>query len=135
MSGIPGELLGLPLWLFGVMAGGLALLIGAIVLLVSLRRFPSGSPELAYRGVTSLATRFGHGPNPTQTAYEFTQALSEVVPGVTQDLHVVARARVESVYAQRSPEGDGVRALRSAYQRARVGLLRLVFRRGSRPRP
>jgi transglutaminase-like putative cysteine protease len=132
-SGAPGELLGLPIWLVALVSAGLALLFGAVALLMGLRRFPGGSPEFAYRGVASLAARFGHGPKPTQTAYEFTSSLSDVVPGVTQDLHVVARARVESVYGRRSPEGEGVTALRSAYQHARVGLLRLVFRRGPRP--
>ena len=130
-----GEFLGLPVWLLAVVIAGLVLLFAAVVLLLRLRRFPGGSPELAYRGVTSLAARLGHGPTPTQTAYEYTAALSDVVPGMTQELHVVARSRVESVYAQRSPEGEGVATLRSAYQHVRLGLLRLVFRRGPRPRP
>ena len=58
-----------------IVAGLIALAVIALV-----RRVPSTEPELAYRGVTKLATRLGYGPRPSQTAYEFAAGLGELVP-------------------------------------------------------
>ena len=67
-------------------------------------------------------TRVGHGPRPDQTPYEFTAPSREVVPGAGRDLHAVARAKVESTYGRRPPEGDAARrAAWRAYRRARIG--------------
>ena len=72
------------------------------------RRFPGREPELAWRGVTSLATRFGVGPRPSQTPYEYTVSLSKVVPRVASDLRVVADAKVDaSLLREPSDRGLG----------------------------
>jgi transglutaminase-like putative cysteine protease len=113
---------------------GLGLGLVVLLVVVALRRLPNVGPELAYRGLTSIATRFGHGPRPTQTAYEFADGLGELVPAVRSDLAVVATAKVESAYGRRQPEGEALRLLRQAYARARLGLLRLLVRRPSLPR-
>ena len=42
-----------------------------------------------------LAARFGMGPRPEQTVYEYAAALADVVPPVRSDLSTVARAKVE----------------------------------------
>ena len=42
------------------------------------RRIPSAEPEVAYSGITRLATRLGHGPRPAQTAYEFAAGLGQL---------------------------------------------------------
>ena len=113
---------------------GLLAAIGLFVLAFGLRRLPRTEPELAYRGVTRLAARLGYGPRPSQTAYEFADGLGEVVPAVRSELRVVATARVESAYGRRELQGEALRALREAYRRVRMGLLRLVFRRPRGPR-
>ena len=69
------------------------------------------------------------GPRPSQTPYEYTVALSKVVPRVARDLRVVADAKVDSTYSGNAAGGGSVAPLRQAYRRARAGLLRLVFRR------
>lgn len=111
---------------------------GLIVLLavIARRRMRlTTAPEHAYRSVTRIASRFGYAPLPTQTAYEYAGVLAEVVPRVAPELQVVARAKVEATYAARSPEAEGLLALRAAYRRLRIGLLRLVLkRRRSSPR-
>jgi transglutaminase-like putative cysteine protease len=100
------------------------------------RRGPRGivTPEGAWTGIGRLAARFGFGPRPTQTAYEYATALGEVLPSIRPELETVATARVESAYGRRVLEDDRIRAMRDAYVKLRVGLLRLFFRRGQRPK-
>jgi transglutaminase-like putative cysteine protease len=99
------------------------------------RRGPRGpsTPEGVYAGVGRLAGRFGFGPRPTQTAYEYATALGEILPRVRPELQTVATAKVEVAYGRRALGDDRLRALSDAYRRLRVGLLRLAFRR-RRPR-
>jgi transglutaminase-like putative cysteine protease len=113
-----------PLLITGLLA--LALVIGALA--VWIRRRPALEPEIAFRGIVAVATRFGYARQANQTPYEYTASLSRVVPGVATELHTVARAKVESTYAHRAPDRDALSALRRAYRRARVGLIRLFFR-------
>lgn len=114
----------------------LALALGLLLLVAvaRFRRLPQTEPDLAYRSVARLATRFGHGPRPTQTAYEFADGLGALVPAVRGELRVVATAKVEATYARRQPHGDALQALREAYARVRIGLLRLLLRKPSLPR-
>ncbi|MEX2548515.1 MAG: transglutaminaseTgpA domain-containing protein [Chloroflexota bacterium] len=115
-------------------------IIAALALLAvwaALRRVPTTEPELAYRGVTRLATRLGYGPRPSQTAYEFAAGLGELVPVASGDLKLIATAKVEATYGRRMPADAMRRTLGMAYRRVRLGLLRLVMRRpkiGLRPR-
>jgi hypothetical protein len=111
----------------GLLAAGLVL-----VLLARARGLPSPEPDVAYRGVVRLAGRFGYGPKPTQTAYEYAGSLGEVLPRVATELEVVARAKVETTYARRAPDSEMLEQLRAAYRRVRIGLLRLVVRRKPR---
>jgi transglutaminase-like putative cysteine protease len=113
----------------------LLLAIGGLAFIVWQRGPRSGTTaDLAYGTVTRLAARFGFGPRPTQTVYEFTGALSEVLPTSRPELETVARAKVESIYGQRILGADRLVALRAAQRRLRVSLLRLAFRRKHRPR-
>jgi len=105
------------------------LVVGALTLVARIRRMPAPEPDLAYRGMARLAGRFGYGPTPTQTAYEYAGSLSELLPGVRNELTVVARAKVETTYAQRPPDSAMLEQLRAAYRRVRIGLLRLILRR------
>jgi transglutaminase-like putative cysteine protease len=120
--------------------GPLALLAVAVIiafvvglaLVARQRRLPAPEPDLAYRGVARLAGRFGYGPKPTQTAYEYAGALGDVLPSVRGELQLVARAKVETTYARRSPDESMLAQLRAAYRRVRVGLFRLLVRRPRR---
>jgi transglutaminase-like putative cysteine protease len=100
------------------------------------RRGPRGplTPEGAWTGIGRLAARFGYGPRPTQTAYEYATALGEVLPGIRPELETVATAKVESAYGRRVLGDDRIQVLRDAYAKLRVELLRLLFRRGQRPK-
>ena len=111
----------------------LLLAIGGLVFIVWQRGPRSGtSADLAYGTVTRLAARFGFGPRPTQTVYEFTGALGEVLPTSRPELETVARAKVESAYGRGILGDDRLAALRAAQRRLRVSLLRLAFRRKDR---
>ena len=111
------------------MIGAIIAALGGLALFAAYRRMPTTEPELAYKGVTSLATRLGYGPRPSQTAYEFAAGLGELVPVAQQDLHLIATAKVEATYGRRTA-GDGLlRSLGLAYRRVRFGLLRLMIRR------
>lgn len=114
----------------------LALVIAVLVLATALllivvarrRRLPGGA-QLAYESVARMASRFGYGPMPSQTAYEYADQLAVVVPAVREELHVVATAKVESVYGRREPSDELRLRLIHAYRRVRLSLLRLLLRR------
>ncbi|HET7678233.1 MAG TPA: transglutaminaseTgpA domain-containing protein [Candidatus Limnocylindrales bacterium] len=113
-----------------LVVAGLLLLAGSVVAWGRSRGRPRRpEPDAVYSGVARWAGFFGHAPRPTQTAYEYAGVLGELVPGVRTELQLVARAKVEANYARRPAEGDALRALRDAYRRLRIGLLRLAFRR------
>ncbi|HEY8438924.1 MAG TPA: transglutaminase domain-containing protein [Candidatus Limnocylindrales bacterium] len=124
--------------------GGATMIIVSIVLLATVlllaflawRRGPrsASTPEGVYASVTGLARRFGFGPRPTQTAFEYATALGDVLPNVRPELQTVAAAKVEVAYGHRTLGDDRLVALRTSYQRLRVALLRLAFRRSDRRR-
>ena len=113
-------------------------LLAAMLLLAFLawRRGPrsAATPEGVYASVTGLARRFGFGPRPTQTAFEYAAALGDILPSVRPELHTVAAAKVEVAYGRRTLGDDRLAALRTSYRRLRVALLRLAFRRADRRR-
>ena len=116
-----------------------AIALFAIVVLIAFlayRRGPRGAmtPDRVYGSVVALARRFGFGPRPTETAYEYATALGDILPGVRPELQTVAAAKVEVAYGRRELGDDRLRALRDSYRRLRVALLRLAFRRGDRRR-
>ena len=83
--------------------GPLVLVLAVPCRLAALRRMPTTQPELAYSGMTRLATRLGHGPRPSQTAYEYAARLGELVPVARGDLELLAAAKVEATYGHRQP--------------------------------
>jgi hypothetical protein len=116
-----------------------AIALFAVVVLVAFlayRRGPRGAmtPDRVYGSVAGLARRFGFGPRPTETAYEYATALGDILPAVRPELQTVASAKVEVAYGRRELGDDRMRALRDSYRRLRVGLLRLAFRRRDRRR-
>jgi hypothetical protein len=132
---------GAPLAPPGGSTGGLLAIILVAVLMVGFgiaaysvreRRRPSPAPDVVFGGVARLAGRFGYGQRPTQTAYEYASALGEVIPAARDELALVARVKVETQYARRTPAPDVLLAVRHAYRRIRVRLLALVFRRNRR---
>jgi transglutaminase-like putative cysteine protease len=106
----------------------LALLAAVSLLLVRLRRLPGADGSLAWRRISGLAARLGHGPQPSQTEYEYAARLSEALPSVREDLYVVAHARVEQRYGRREAPSERRAMLRAAYARIRVALLRLGWK-------
>ena len=111
-----------------VVVGGLAF--------VAWQRGPRGevTPDRAYATLTRLAGRFGFGPRPTQTVYEYAGALSEVLPQSRPEIQTVALAKVEVAYGRHALGAERMAALGEAQRRLRVALLRLLFRRKARPR-
>ena len=122
-------------------ASGL-LIIFAVVLLIAVgsvafvawERGPRGemTPDSVWRGVARLAARFGFGPRPTQTVYEFAGSLGEVLPSARPELQTVARAKVEVAYGRHVLGEDRMRSLKEASRRLRRELLSLIFRRKER---
>jgi hypothetical protein len=116
--------------------GGLLLIVVGLLAFVAWRRGPRGpiSPEGAYGTVTRIASRFGFGPKPAQTVYEYAGVLSEILPDSRPELETVARAKVESVYAHQLLGEERIAGLKAAQRRLRVSLLRLAFHRKERRR-
>ncbi|HEY8637348.1 MAG TPA: transglutaminase domain-containing protein [Candidatus Limnocylindrales bacterium] len=114
----------------------LLLLIVGGVAFITWQRGPRGgtSADGAYGTVTRIASRFGFGPRPAQTVYEYASSLGDVLPTVRPELETVAQAKVESIYARQVLGQERLDSLRAAQRRLRVGLLRLALRRKQRPR-
>jgi len=100
------------------------------------QRGPRGatSADRAYGTVARLASRFGFGPRPTETVYEFANALGEVLPTARPELQTVALAKVATSYGREILGDDRLAALRAAQRRLRLVLLKLAFRRKDRRR-
>ena len=108
----------------------------AVVSFLAWRRGPRGptSADGAYGTVTRIASRFGFGPRPAETVYEYATSLGGVLPDIKPELQTVALAKVESTYARQVLGDERMASLRSAQRRLRVSLLRLAFRRKERRR-
>lgn len=111
----------------------LVLLLAAGVLVVAIRitlRGPGGEigPDQAWRGVTGLAARFGLGPRPAQTVFEYAGVLGEAMPAGRVELATVANAKVEVAYGRRVLGEERLQAVREAHRRLRVRLISLAIR-------
>jgi hypothetical protein len=82
-----------------------------------------------YRRMIRMASRLGYRPRPTQTIYEYTGMLAEILPGARDSLGVVARATVEVEYGKRRLSSSRLEALAGAYDSIRGAMLRLFLRR------
>lgn len=91
-------------------------------------------PDQAWGSLARLAARFGLGPRPSQTVYEYAGALGDAVPDARVELTTIARAKVEVAYGKRDLGGDRLRRVAEAYHRLRIALLSVVIRRGLRRR-
>jgi hypothetical protein len=109
----------------GVLVVGLLL-----ALFVAWRRRPRApdEPDAVYRSVVRLASRLGYRPRPTQTVYEYTGMLAEVVPNARDSLGVVAMATVEVTYGRRRLGAERLSTLAAAQRAVRGAFLRLVIR-------
>lgn len=125
----PASQPGLAPWLPPALLG-----VAAIALLAIRRRTrrvaPPPDPLAVYRRLTRLAGRYGYPPRPTQTVYEYADALAGVVPEAAPDLETVSRAKVEVTYGRRALSRERLEPVGRAYRRLRFALLRLLVRRG-----
>lgn len=111
--------------------------VSALLLLLVLWRRPRRPqhPAALYASIVSLASRLGYKPSPTQTVFEYTGMLSEVVPSVSWQLSEVASAQVEVAYGRRQVSSARMVGLVVAQRRIRDALLRLAFHLpGRRPK-
>jgi hypothetical protein len=120
---------------FIVVAVLLLVAVGAIAMSAR-RRGPRRAmdPDHAWGALARLATRFGWGPRPAQTVFEYAGVLGEEIPAVRTDLTTVARAKVEVAYGRRELGVDRLRTVGDAYRRLRLAIVRLAIRRRRRPR-
>ncbi len=108
----------------------------AFLAFAAYRRTPSRPmhPDQAWGSLARLATRFGLGPKPSQTVYEYAGALGESIPDARIEVTTIARAKVEVAYGKRDLGSDRLRTVAAAYHRLRFAILGLVLRRGLRRR-
>jgi len=102
----------------------------ALALFVLWRRRPRRleGPDSVYRNVVRLASQLGYKPHPTQTVYEYTGMLADVVPKARDSLGVVAMATVEVTYGRRQLGSERLVSLAAAQRMIRGALLRLAIR-------
>ena len=111
---------------------GLILVVGVVALaFAAIRRTPTKPmhPDKAWGSMARLAARFGLGPRPSQTVYEYAGALGDAVPTARVELTTIARAKVEVAYGHRDLGGDRLRRIAEAYHRLRLALIGVVLRR------
>ena len=98
------------------------------------RRTPAGAmhPDQAWGSLAKLAARFGLGPRPSQTVYEYAGALGDAVPDARVELTTIARAKVEVAYGKRDLGADRLKTIAEAYRRLQFAIISLVLRRGLR---
>jgi hypothetical protein len=113
-----------------LLATGSVVLVLALVLFVLWRRRPRPleEPETVYRNVVRLASRLGYKPQPTQTVFEYTGMLADVVPQARDSLGIVATATVEVNYGKRKLSSERLAFLANAQKIIRGAFLRLAFR-------
>ena len=116
---------------------GILLLIGVIALALVARSRGSRrpmEPNQAWGALARFAGRFGFGPRPAQTVFEYAGALGDQIPAARHELTIVARAKVEVAYGRRQLTDDRLRGIGEAYRRLRFAIIRLAIRRRRRPR-
>jgi hypothetical protein len=110
---------------FVVIAVLLAAFLAATGLLLSRRASAAiHGPEQAWQGLGGLAARFGLGPRPAQTPYEYAGMLGTKLPRARAELATVARAKVEVAYGRQALGEDRLLAVRAAAARIRLTLIR-----------
>ena len=117
----------------------IALLLGTavLVLVFATRRRTIAKPmhpDTAWGGLGRLAARFGFGPRPDQTVYEYAGALGDVVPTARVEVGTVARAKVETAYGRRELGPERLHIVGEAYRRLRVAVFRAGLARRLRRR-
>jgi hypothetical protein len=111
---------------------GLILVVGVVALaFAAIRRTPSKPmhPDQAWGSLARLAARFGLGPRPSQTVFEYAGALGDAVPTARVELTTIARAKVEVAYGRRDLGGDRLKRIAEAYHRLRLAIIGVVLRR------
>jgi transglutaminase-like putative cysteine protease len=113
-----------------LLVSGVLVAVMVLALFVLWRRRPRRleGPESVYRNVVRLAGRVGYKPAPTQTVYEYTGMLADVVPVARDSLGVVAVAKVEATYGKRQIDSERLASLAAAQEIIRRALLRLALR-------
>jgi hypothetical protein len=114
----------------GLLLPGAITLVVLLALVVIWRRRPRRleGPDAVYRSIVRVASRLGYRPLPTQTVYEYTGMLAELVPRARDPLGEVATAQVEVVYGRRRLSTERLLSLAAAQRRVRQAMLRLIFR-------
>ena len=114
----------------GLLIPGVITLAAVLGLFVVWRRRPHRleNPDVLYQGIVRVASRLGYRPLPTQTVFEYTGMLADLVPRARVPLSEVANAQVEVVYGRRHLPADRLISLTAAQRVIRRALLRLVFR-------
>jgi hypothetical protein len=92
----------------------------ALILVWRRRKRRLQGPNTVYRGVVKLASRLGYKPLPTQTVYEYTGMLADLVPRARDPLGIVAMAEVEVTYGRRHLATDRLVSLAAAQRRGRA---------------
>jgi len=109
-----------------IVIGVLLLVAVAALMFAARRRGPRKAmdPDSAWGGLGRLANRFGYGPRPYQTVYEYAGSLGDAVPSMRAELQTVARAKVEVAYGRQELTTDRLKAVGDAYRRLRFAIVR-----------
>jgi len=102
--------------------------VGSIAIAALWFRGMPGLPLFArtYARIVRLATWCGLGPQRSQTPYEYTQNLAQIVPAAKEPLSTIAEAYVAGAYGGRRPDASASSRLRAAGSEAQGILMRTL---------
>ena len=102
--------------------------VGAMTVAVLWFRGIPGLPLFArtYARIVRLATWCGLGPHRSQTPYEYTRDLAQVVPAASEPLSAIAEAYVAGAYGGRRLDGSAASGVRAAGAEAQRLLMRAL---------
>ena len=106
--------------------GFLLVLLALAVLRFNLRFRRYGPVESAWGKTKLLASYVGHGPDPSQTTYEFATALGAALPETREPVQALAATRVRERYSVDGVDEDAREAAVTAWHRAATTMLALL---------
>ena len=127
-SGRGSSLIGLWPWVIGVLAA-LALTTGSIRWFWRKFMATPGSPIVAFRRMSTLASLASAGPSDFQTPYQFGTQLQQALPAQEMPVSVIVTSYVRSRYGNKTPTESEQQMLAEAWQSLRLPMLWAIITR------
>ena len=123
--------MGLWPWVLGVVVA-LSVAVGTIRWFWGRFMAEPGTPGVAFRRMTTMASLASTGPADFQTPYQFGYQLQRVLPAQETPVSIIVIAYVRSRYGNKTPTDSEQRSLAEAWRTLRLPMLWAVITRRMR---